>query len=129
LTKDTVARRYAKALISSIEAKEDLDKIGEDLREVSLVFKGSRELQNFFFNPAIPYTKKEIALGEILSLYSLHPDLKKFIFLLLKNDWLKIIGSIYNHFMNYCDEYNNRIRVEVTSAYELTESEEKETQE
>jgi len=125
LIKDIVARRYARALIASVEAKEMLDKIGEELKEISSVFKGSKELQNFFFNPAIPFTKKEIVLKEILKLYSFNPKLEKFIFLLLKNDWLKIIEVIYDQFMFYCDEYNNRVRAEITSAYELTDSEKK----
>ena len=123
MIKDIIGKRYAKALIDSIEKKENFDRVGEQLREVALVFKESKELQNFFFNPAIPFTKKEIVLGEILNFYQLHPSLKKTIFLLLKNDWLKIIYTIYNHFMFYCDQYNNRVRAEITSAYKLTDDE------
>ena len=76
MIKDIVARRYARALIASVEAKEMLDKIGEELKEISSVFKGSKELQDFFFNPAIPFTKKEIVLKEILKLYSFNPKLE-----------------------------------------------------
>lgn len=125
MIKDIVARRYARALIASIEAKENLDKTGEELKVISSVFKGSKELQYFFFNPAIPFTKKEIVLKEILKLYPFNPTLEKFIFLLLKNDWLKIIEVIYEQFIFYCDEYNNRVRAEITSAYELSDSEKK----
>lgn len=123
MIKDIVGRRYAKALIGSIEKKEDFDKVGEQLKEIALIFKESKELQNFFFNPAIPFKKKEIVLVEILNLYQLHPSLKKILFLLLKNDWVKIIYTIYNHFMLYCDQYNNRVRAEITSACELTDDE------
>ena len=123
MTKDIVGKRYARALIGSIEKKEDFDKVGEQLKEISLVFKESKELQNFFFNPAIPFNKKEMVLVEILNLYQLHPSFKKILFLLLKNDWLKIIYTIYAYFILYCDQYNNRVRAEVTSAYELTDDE------
>ncbi len=73
MIKDIVARRYAKALIASIKEKEALDKIGEELKGISSVIKNSKELQNFFFNPAIPFVKKEMVLKEILNLFSLHP--------------------------------------------------------
>ena len=62
-----VAGRYAKALLSLAQERNDLDAVGEDLNTLEALFEGSRDLVVLLQSPIVKGDKKQSVLDAVLN--------------------------------------------------------------
>ncbi len=119
-----ISTRYANALMESSIEKNSFEKVMHDIELINGTLKSSKDLRSVLGNPVISSKKKANVLNEIFE-GKVSGDVKNFLELIVNKGRENILYEICNRFLQLCDEKLNRIKVEVTSAVELT-SEQKE---
>jgi len=125
VTGTRVARRYAKALVGLAREERDLDRVREKLKELVAVMEGNRSLRSILYGRSVQESVKQELMGKILDRLDFPPLLRSFVALLVKRDRLRFLALIENFFSRYADELQNRIRVDVVTAADLTAAETK----
>lgn len=121
MSSSIVAKRYAKALLESVESDELLDPVKEELSEIAGLFEEEKVLKTYVLGSITSTEDKLKFLNRLLEKLDVHEMMKKFIILLLKNDRLDILREIHSAFSNLLDEKRNIMRINLTSAHELRE--------
>ncbi len=119
-----ISTRYANALMESSIEKNSFEKVMQDIELVFATLEASKELRSVLANPVISTVKKSAVLKEVFA-GKISEDVSNFLELIVTKGRENILFEICNRFLQLCDEKLNRIKVEVTSAVELT-SEQKE---
>lgn len=120
MTEQKVSSRYAKALLDTSTAESLNDIVVKDLDLVKNMINSSRDLSNFIKSPIISETQKRKVFDELLS-DKVHKLTLNFINVLLEKGRESLIVSIIIQFENLYNLRNNRVKVEIKSASELTE--------
>ncbi|RMF97938.1 MAG: ATP synthase F1 subunit delta [Candidatus Schekmanbacteria bacterium] len=123
MNKSSLARKFARSYIDTLDEGADLDSIYNELTAIAELFKGSDEVQKFFLNPGIPLERKENALNEITEKAGISDITKAFLIVLLKKRALGILNEIAEQFLSFVDLAKNRTRAEVIVAEALDENE------
>lgn len=118
-----IASRYAKAFVESLGEGPLLDKIREELNDVAETFEENRQLRTIMLNPAIPLSVKKNVLEDIGAKIGVTQGTLKALRLVLTNGRINILKQIAEEFEKLVFEALGRVRVEVTSAMELSEDE------
>jgi len=113
-----ISTRYANALMESSMEKNSFEQTMQDIELVYNTLSKSKELRNILNNPIISSEKKASILDEIFE-GKVSDDVKTFIDLIVNKGRENILFEICNRFLQLSDEKLNRIKVEITSAFEL----------
>ena len=114
-----ISTRYANALMESSIEKDSFKQSMQDMELVYNTLDKSKELRNILGNPIISSEKKASILEEIFT-GKVSDDIKNFLNLIVNKGRENILFEISNRFLQLCDEKLNRIKVEITSAIELS---------
>ncbi len=117
------ARRYAHAIMAYAEGPEELERLVGELSEFASMYAGSEELRRVLLHPAIPDDRKQNILKEISKKMGLSEKCGKSLSVVLKKGRIKLILDIAETFSGMADEKLGRIKVNVTSAFALSEKE------
>lgn len=119
----TLARPYAVAAFRHAKKKKSAARWSEGLEFLALLIRDPR-LQQAASNPRV---RRESFANAFVSLCGpeIGQDLQNFVRLLIENRRLALLPSIVTLFNGYRADDEGQIRVEVTSAFELTETETK----
>jgi F-type H+-transporting ATPase subunit delta len=117
-----VAHRYGTALLQSAEEKHLLEQTALDAEMIAETVRASRELRLALASPVIEKAKKKRILDELFG-KRLTPVTARFLDLLTEKDREGQLLDILDEFLHLLDERRGLLRVEVTSAVELTEAE------
>lgn len=117
-----VAERYAKAMIDVIKGSAVNDIIAE-LKQISTTIEGSDELRKIFYNPSIAMKFKENVLSQLLDRFKPDATVRKFIYLILNKNRIKLLDKIIFALENLSDKITNRARIRVKTALKLDEKE------
>lgn len=120
MTRDAVARRYAKALFTITE--KEVEAISSELYAVSRAIETSRELENFVFNPVFGKEEKTKVLMDILQKLKAKDITKNFIKLLLKKDRIKYLKEIVENLSVLIVEKQNKKKALVVSTSKLSDA-------
>jgi F-type H+-transporting ATPase subunit delta len=120
-----VARRYARALMAVAEERNVLDRTAADLEIIRTLVRGSRELRLFLARPIVSEDKKRAVLRELFG-PSLGLLTMEFINLLVDKRRESELLGIIEQFGEIRDEKLGIVNVDVTSAVELSSSQEQE---
>ena len=119
---ELIAKRWAKALMEL--AQEDggisKDDILADLHEVAESIDSSEELSNFINNPSISVEEKQIVICKLFQ-NRVMPIVYNFLYTLNLKKRINLIGVIAGEFQRELEEIKNIVRVNVTSAIELSD--------
>lgn len=119
---ELVAKRWAKALMELAQENDGISKedILDDLREVSETIESSPELKSAINNPSVSVEEKQIVICKLFQ-NKVMPVVYNFIYSLNLKKRLNIIGAIAEEFAKELEEMKNILRVEITSAIELSD--------
>jgi F-type H+-transporting ATPase subunit delta len=117
-----VAERYAKAMIDVIKGS-NVDKIIAELKQLSTTIAGSDELKRIFYNPSIAIKFKENLLSQLFARFKSDDAVRKFVYLILNKNRIKILDKIIYALENLSDKFTNRARIRVKTALKLDEKE------
>ena len=122
-----VARRYASAFAEAFS--DDLETVGSELAALADVFEDSRELKSVMLNPAIPGEVKKRVVDEALGKAGVHKSTSSAVRLVIEKGRFPLLKTIAGEFEKIAFETLGKVRIEITSAMELTEDERKEISE
>lgn len=115
-----VAIRYASSLLESSIEKKNLDLIASDMETVIKAIKSSSPLRRFLENPIVKAEVKKSVLKEIFGKY-LSADTMRFIDFIVDKNREEALGEIAEKFLELRDDYSGIARVQVTTAFELSQ--------
>lgn len=117
-----IARRYSNALYGDALATKKLEKISSDAAVILDAVNNSRELELFFKSQIIDKTKKEEIVKAIFGnkVDSLSVN---FLLLLIERGREEYIKEILEDYQNLENQKNGVVKVEITTAVELSKDE------
>jgi F-type H+-transporting ATPase subunit delta len=124
MTEKRVSSRYAKAIIETANAANLTDLLFKDFMYIRDVCNASKELKSFIKSPVVNEHSKINAFDEIFNgkINEITLNFIKFLIKKGRGDYLLFIIAEFEELYN---KLNNRIKVEVVSAIELDEDEQK----
>jgi F-type H+-transporting ATPase subunit delta len=115
----SLAKRYAKALADVAAASGELETVRQEVRDITDLLRGHRELSRFLANPSVLRRDKAKAFEGIVGRISLRPLTVTFLRMLLTADRLGALESIVRAYEALVDERLGRVKAEVTTAVAL----------
>jgi F-type H+-transporting ATPase subunit delta len=115
----SLARRYAKALLSLGVQQQTYDALGRELDRAADTFVASGELRVALENPVFPLEKRRLILDELTRRLALSKVVRNFVMLLLDKGRIGALPDIARAHRALVDEHAGRIRASVTSARPL----------
>ena len=116
----SLARRYARALLSIGADRKNTDKLGADLRAFAQAMKTSEELAMLLGNPAFPRADRKKIVDALAQRFGTDPTVRTFLYLLLDKERLSQLPAISREVDAAIEAAAGRISAEVTSAKPLT---------
>jgi F-type H+-transporting ATPase subunit delta len=119
MTARTSAGRYARALLDVALAESDPLVVEQQLAAVTDLFRGHDDLWKVMTNPAVPVTKKQGIVAELLPKLELVSPLSKLLTLLASKDRITLLPDILDLYRSKLMDYQKVVRASVTSAVAL----------
>lgn len=122
---ETYSRKYARAFLKALDKADatGLKKIQTELETLTLLAK--EPFDSFFLNPVFHLDEKKNVLEDILNKHSFQNETKQFVDTLLSLDQLSLMGTIAADFAAELRDQNQETKVELSSAYPLSNDEQK----
>jgi F-type H+-transporting ATPase subunit delta len=124
-----VAKRYAKALFDIANESKKHSEIFDQLRAFAEALSKDKTVLNFFISPLTQPEAKEKSLKAALQAQGISPEFSAFVLLLFRKNRLSQFPQIAEAFQGLSDEANKVTRGEVSSAYALSQEENKQLEE
>jgi F-type H+-transporting ATPase subunit delta len=116
--------RYATAFADVITAaKLDTAVIDRQLTDFLATWDGSRDLREFFENPAVPVTQKVAILDKLNARLGLQKELRNLIAVLIHNDRIAHVSEVAAEYRRILQEQLGIRPAEITTARELDKDE------
>ncbi len=115
----SVARRYSAALFEMAKKRSEVDAVAANLTEVADTVRGSRELMSVMHHPLLTLDKKKSILRQVFR-GQIHPDVEKFLFLVVEKKRAVMLPQIVAEFDRMVDEYRGQADAEVVTATPLS---------
>jgi F-type H+-transporting ATPase subunit delta len=119
MTTGSVARRYARALLSIglDHGKDDL--LATELERLAQAYEKSADLRLVLSNPVFTPSQRATVLAELLKRLALSVTMQHFARLLLSRGRMDALPAIARKLRELVDEHAGRVRAKVTSAKPL----------
>ncbi|MGA8739749.1 MAG: ATP synthase F1 subunit delta [Terracidiphilus sp.] len=118
------ASRYARAFADVVaSARLDAAALDRQFQDFLATWDGSRELREFFINPAVPATQKVAILDKLNTKMGLQKELRNLLAVLINNDR---IGEVHEVATAWRAEMQERLGIrqaEIVTARELNQQE------
>ena len=114
------ARRYAKALLQSALEQDLLADVEKDIRFISNTIEDSRELVVFLKSPIIKKEDKKEVLAKLFDEH-ITKETNSLLMLLSEKNREHLLKDICEGFIELYNEHKGIIKVDVTTAYELSD--------
>ena len=113
----SLARRYARALISIGTEENCIDQLGADLVQFNQILDlGDGALKRALSNPGVTNGERAEVIGQVLSKLSLHAHVTSFLRLLVDKNRFAAFDGILAAYTEMADEIAGRVRATVTTA-------------
>jgi F-type H+-transporting ATPase subunit delta len=119
----SVARRYARALLSLGLEEGHHEKFGEELEAVLQALEGSREAGAILRNPGYTLPQRHAAADALAAGVNLSPVVTSFVRLLVDRQRIAYLPAIARAYRAMVDQQVGRVRAIVTAAAPLAERE------
>ena len=117
---DSIARRYAEALLENITDPQALDDVLNELRAVAALFSENDDLRHYLLDPSVSDEDRKGLLTRVFG-DKVHAVLMYFLDLLMKKHRLRHLPAIAGAFEVLVEERRGQARIEVTTARPLPE--------
>ena len=118
-----VARRYAQALADVAVARNQVEQVESELRQVAELVSSNRELYELFASPIIPQPDKRRVLDAIIERARLSPVMANLLRVMLQHYRLHYINEVYEQFRREMNARRGVVSAEVVTAHEIGPSE------
>lgn len=121
MTSRGAARRYARALFdTALAEKKDLQQTFQDLRGFASLMTGHDALARALTNPAIPKSRKQAVVEQLLArAASLQPSVGKLAMLLAERDRLALLPEVAQAFEERLMDHQKIVRARLVTATTL----------
>jgi F-type H+-transporting ATPase subunit delta len=120
----SLARRYAKALLSLALEEQSHEATARQLDELARVFASSAELQQALTDPVFPLAERRAVLEALCARAGASRVVRNFVMLLLDRGRIGALPDIGREFGAMVDAHAGRVRARVTSARPLAPEQE-----
>ena len=110
----SLPRRYAKALIEIAKEENQVERIGQELENLTVLFKKSPDLLETLANDSFDTEERLSAVREIADRFGFYPMLKNFLLLLIGKKRIDLFPEIEREYRRFQDEILGIVRVRVT---------------
>ena len=117
----TLGERYAKALLGIGVDRDTHEQIGRELDRVVELFDID-DVSNLFNNPKFDAAIRKSVLAELLTLVTVSPICRNFLFLLVDRNRVGNLPEIVMAYHNLSDEHTGRLRARVRVARPLSDA-------
>jgi F-type H+-transporting ATPase subunit delta len=112
--------RYAHAFLEVVTAaKLDAAAIDSQFNDFLAAWEGSRELREFFINPAIPATQKVEILDKLNAKFGLQKELRNLLAVLIDNDRIGHVKEVAEAWRKLLQDQLGIQQAEIVTAREL----------
>lgn len=116
--------RYAQAFLDVVtDAKLDAAAIDGQLTDFLATWNGSRELREYFVNPAVPALQKVAFLDTLNKLLKLSKELRNLLAVLIDNDRIGQVDEVAIAYRKLLQQQLGIRQAEIVTARELTAAE------
>ena len=123
MIEETIARRYAKALIDIGKDDGKFEDYGRELSEFKTLIDENRDLKIFLENPMFETSKRLAVTEDLIKKMQLSPISGNFILLLVQKKRISYLPDILVEYQRQIDVISNIARASITSATQLSDSE------
>jgi F-type H+-transporting ATPase subunit delta len=120
---ETIARRYAKALIDIGKDDGNYEKYGVEIATFSNLIKENRDMEIFLINPVFETNKRLEVTSGLLEKLEFSPIAGNFIRLLVQKKRIEYLDEIIDEYQKQVDILSNVVRAKIYSATELSQEE------
>ena len=120
-----VAEPYAAALVDLAISTHTLDLVTADINDLIELFESKKDLQNYLSNPLYSQESKKAVLHKILVPLYFNQNTIKFLMVLVDRNRINMFPSIAKAYLQKVYDYVDIQVVHITSAFPLTEEQEK----
>lgn len=119
MTSRASATRYARALLDVALAEADPHVVEQQLAAVTDLFRGHADLWKVMTNPAVPVTRKQGIVSDMLPKLELVPVLNKLLAMMASRDRITLLPDLLEAYRTRLMDYQKVVRAQVTSAVAL----------
>ena len=125
MREDTIAERYARALLDIGVDRGTLENLGTELNRVNTLFAQSEDLYKVMSHPSFNAETRKNVLGELMERVIVGPTCRNFIFLLVDRNRISMIQRITKVFGDLVDQHLGRVRATITVAQPMSDPDRK----
>lgn len=125
---NVIASRYASALFALASDATSLDKVADELTQLSNAYQGSEDLRRVAASPLVSRDSKVEAMSAIAEKMALSPLSVKFIRTVTEQGRLTALPAVANHYNEQLRAHNGAITAKVTTADKLSAGQRKKIQ-
>lgn len=115
------ARRYAEALFELGIEHDQLEQLGDALRQAATMYAETDELRMVLTNPAVELQERHDVIEAVVDEAGWPQLFRNFLLLLVDRDRIVHIEAIADEYARRTDDHLGRARAEVTTAVELSD--------
>lgn len=119
---NTIAKRYAKALVQLGSEAGLVDRFREELAVVDRLFVGNGELRSVFANPAFTAGQKKEIMQGLIEKVTCSELVANFLLLLVDKNRVAFLDQIVQTYEKLADEQSGMIRPIISTAFPLDDS-------
>jgi len=119
----TIGRRWARALAGSLEKDAELAQVEKELSGLSDLASQNDDFKQAMLNPSFSEQEREKVLLALAEASDFHPTTRIFLRLLVQKDRTHYLSDVAIAFRNEADDRLKRVRAQITSAEEMSDSE------
>ncbi len=123
MTKMTIARRYAKALLILAKKEKRVQEISDELSSLSVLIERVTKFWEVVNNPLYDLDRRQDVLAEVARATEMSPAVLGLLRLLLVKNRMKYLPFIVSVYQEMADESLGRVRAKVYAAMDLTKEE------
>jgi F-type H+-transporting ATPase subunit delta len=121
LISSAILGRYANSLAEIVFEENVEEKVTENLKTYSEIFRAVPDLLETLDSPAVPREVKHKLLDELISRYPVNPIASNFLRILLQNNRIRYYQAILDGYLKSVDEHKGILSARVTASVPLTE--------
>ena len=119
MSNETVARRYANALVDVVAKNNELPTVQNELGQFASLMRESAQLTEVLRNPAVAYDQKSKILESLIERTTPTKTTANFLRVLLRNARLADLNVINERFNQVIEERAGLVSAEITTAQPL----------
>ncbi len=116
----TLAERYAEALFELCVERDQLEQVGEQIKQFAQLMEACEELNYVFTNPVFPLEQRQAVVKTVAEKGNYLPNTLNFLLLLLEKKRAGLLPQIQESYQNSLDRRLNRRHVQVITAQDVS---------